>query len=119
MVTCNICGKEIVSDSPYTTGYGIDENNNKVCYACCGEQDTEYMKTHDKTMLYLVKRENDWYVTNWPGTLSVKVATPKKGRHNIARTRYDVWFAFADKFWHGVQYGDFTQVCHCKVVKGF
>ena len=32
-------------------------------------------------------------------------------------TTYDVWFIGPDgKEWHGVQYGDLTQVCHCRRV---
>jgi hypothetical protein len=40
------------------------------------------------------------------------------GRHNIAGVRYDVWFRGPDgHVWWGVQYGDMTQICHCKRTK--
>ena len=71
------------------------------------------MTEHGRIMLYLSNGE----VMNWPGTLRFP-AHVRKGRHNIAGSRYDVWFAGPDGFqWHGVQYGDNTQICHCKRTK--
>lgn len=56
-------------------------------------------------------------LTNWPGTLNLPINTIKVGRHNIARRRYDFWFTFESANWHGVQYGDNTQLAHCRKVK--
>lgn len=57
-------------------------------------------------------------ITNWPGSLSFPCIV-RKGRHNIARVRYDANFAGPDgNRWHGVQYGDNTQIIHCKRLKG-
>jgi hypothetical protein len=57
-------------------------------------------------------------VINWPGTLRIPVDYSSAGRHNIAGTRTDVWFRFGGAEWHGVTYGEMTQIVHCKRKKG-
>lgn len=60
-----------------------------------------------------------WSVTDWPGKLSFPVTSISKGRHNMARTRYDVTFIGPDgKPWRGTQYGENTQICHCRRIGG-
>ena len=117
----------------------------KVCYECCAERDRKYMAKHGRNTLYLSKKyvevdgplghyahpvsgirmralpEKDgrwfyWEISNWPGTLRFDCGV-RKGRHNIARTRYDAWFLFGGFEWHGVQYGDDTQIIHCRRTK--
>jgi hypothetical protein len=62
-------------------------------------------------------KASPWQVTNWPGSLRFN-AFVRRGRHNLAGTRYDLWFTGPENtLWHGVQYGDQTQVCHCKRLK--
>jgi hypothetical protein len=57
-------------------------------------------------------------VSNWPGSLKFQTGPVKVGRHNMAGKRYDVWFRGPDgKDWHGVQYGENTQLCHCRRIK--
>ena len=55
-------------------------------------------------------------VQNWPGSLKIPCHT-RCGDHNIARTRYDVWFKFEGYEWWGVYYGEDTQLIHCKRTK--
>jgi hypothetical protein len=125
MLTCSRCHKEIDDSQVGPLGEhfgecGRDENEQPVCYVCCAIWDSELMKAQHKTVLYLSKsKTGQWLVSNWPGTLQIRVHQPRKGRHNIARTRYDVWFRYAGLCWHGVQYGEWTQILHCKVVKPF
>jgi hypothetical protein len=59
------------------------------------------------------------HVGNWPGSLQFKLyPRVKVGYHNVAGRRYDVWFPGPDGFvWHGTQFGDMTQICHCKRTK--
>ena len=72
------------------------------------------MRNHGKIALYLT----DEGVTNWPASLVFPVRYRRIGRHNWAGKRYDVWFTGPDgKPWHGTQYGDNTQIIHCKRVK--
>jgi hypothetical protein len=72
-----------------------------------------------RATMYLVKEGDNWYVTNWIGNIRY-LASVKKGRHNIARTRYDAWFhGPMNTIWHGVQYGENTQVIWCKEIKHF
>ena len=107
------------------TGYGLNKADDFVCYACCGENDRREMIETGKAILYLTHDRiaspsypfADGKVTNWPGTFSLPCRV-KRGRHNIARRRYDAWFIGPDgKQWHGVQIGDNTQIIRCKRVK--
>lgn len=114
------CGHYPSDCSSFTTGYGVMPDGKKHCYDCCGEMDREFMVREGKMVLYLTDRE----VTNWPGTLKFKCYHKREGRHNIARVRYDVWFNGPDEHgnmtgakWWGVQYGNFTQICHCRRIK--
>lgn len=142
---CSVCGETKTSreDRP-GTGYGLVfedgvtdyDKGKKVCYACCGKQDHQKMKDAkpgDRIVLYLSKesiedhehsylkdRSKDfrYVVSNWPGTLSFRITTYKEGKHNIARSRVDVWFGNSEiGQWWGVQYGDWTQICHCRKLK--
>jgi len=115
---CSVC-KETKSFVPkgVTTGYGLDENDNKVCYDCCAEKDKKVMREQGKISLYLSNDNLKYKVTNWPGTLCFIPYHVTTGRHNIAGIRYDVWFLFEGKSWHGTTYGNNTQICHCKRAK--
>lgn len=117
------------------TGYGTTADGKKHCYACCGLQDLEAMKKDGRITLYL-SCSNDGNtaglygnkrpaigtymsgkVSNWPSSIVFK-AQVKVGDHNLAGRRYDTWFDGPDGFvWHGVQYGDNTQIVHCKRTK--
>ena len=120
---CSCCNNEIPpSKYQFTTGYGIDREGNKVCYTCCGDNDRKRMVEDGAITLYLTNREKDGVkrprVVNWPGSLEFNVYLHKEGRHNIAGKRRDVWFRGPDNHvWHGVQYGDMTEICHCKRTK--
>lgn len=119
------CGHQISAHSDYTTGYATDTKGKKICYECCAKADRAQMKEHGKIWLYLSeyntpqgKYLTNYKVTNWPGSLVFNIHRIKTGRHNIARVRYDVWFIGPDRhWWHGVQYGDNTQICRCERTK--
>lgn len=103
------------------TGYGYDSDHNPICYECCGKRDRAHMLKEGRITLYLTTdRHGDCRVSNWPNTLSFKGGY-KVGRHNFSGKRYDVWFHGPEGTkWHGVTYGDNTQLCHCKrLKKGF
>ena len=117
--TCNRCNQEKSYESDFATGYATNDKGEKICYQCCGELDRQYMIDNGAISLYLTidkKYPSRGKVTNWPGTLSLPVGI-KVGRHNIAGVRYDCWFTFNGHVWHGVTYGDNTQICHCKQTK--
>ena len=109
------CGHEESEHSPYFTGYGITPDGKKHCYDCCAETERQYMRDNNKTTLYLVQRDGKYNVTDWSGRFSIPVRV-SKGKHNWAGTRYDVWFSFEGAQWHGVRYGERTELCHCKRV---
>ena len=134
---CHRCGlaKPLNTDGQCSTGYGVTTQNmvdrghvssanEMVCFECAGETDVMDMIATGRAVLYLAAQGErgsvfgDGKVTNWPGTLSIPCRV-KRGRHNMARYRYDAWFKGPDgKDWHGVQYGDNTQIIHCRRVKG-
>jgi hypothetical protein len=116
MFKCTVCKRiKLVPVISFVTGYGIDKEGNKVCYACCAKQELESMLETGKATLYFCKDK----VTDWSGELSFKVLEQKTGRHNIANVRYDYWFRTPDaKLWHGYTIGDFSQIAHCKRIKG-
>ena len=122
MVVCDKCGKEIVNKKDsFSAGYGTNKKGEKVCYACCAEEDKQWMRDNDKIALYLTIPDKPNYslakVSNWPGSLVFENVHWTKGRHNIAGVRYDCWFWFEGVEWWGVCYGDNTQILHCKKTK--
>jgi len=119
------CGHEESDHSNITRGYGLDEQGNRHCFECCAKRDAKHMIKDGKTTLYLCDMvrssrfdtQFSGRVTNWPNSLSFK-CQGHTGRHNMAGTRYDIWFKGPEgNMWHGVQYGENTQICHCKRVK--
>lgn len=118
---CAICSKTKPVNETGTGGtcYAVNKSGRKVCYKCCANIDKDDMKKNKKIILYLVKEKNGkgHTVANWPGTLKIPVSYIQKGKHNIAGTRYDIWFEFNGYMWYGVKYGENTQLCHCKQTK--
>lgn len=128
MFVCEDCGEALhlpPANHSGGSGYGCKDDGAMVCYACCAKADMKRMRADGKATLYLASINGiatNWpmrhhgEVTNWPGTLRLSCIV-QRGRHNIARTRYDVWFRFEGKPWHGVCYGENTQIVHCKRIK--
>ena len=119
-VFCHECGCECKPDGIFA-GYGTDKDGNKFCYECCGKhdkQELENMKIGEKTIQYLHKDdENKWWVVNFPSSLKLRIWMVHEGRHNIAGIRRDVWFDFNGNNFHGVQYGNFSELCYIRRVK--
>ena len=102
----------------YSTGYGTDSNGKTFCYECCAKMDREQMEKENKIVLYLTENENGYFVSNWPGSLKIRCYGHKKGGHNIASIRNDIWFFdHTGREWHGVQYGHDSQLCYCQKLK--
>lgn len=125
MFRCGDCGEVKPVQSSGGTGYGYFGHDNPdakpICYDCCGKRDVAAMTATGRATLYMSKTKGaDWNkceVANWPGTLRL-AGGYSVGRHNIAGKRYDVHFTGPDGAqWHGVTYGDNTQICHCKRLK--
>jgi len=123
------CGHPESPHSSFTRGYGTNDKGERHCYDCCTDQDLSWMKDKGRIALYLVpvtQQERtegkapysaSYSVTNWLGHIFAFVRRSTKGRHNIARTRIDVWFPHDGYMWHGVQYGEMTQIVHCRRTK--
>lgn len=125
------CGHSPSPHDEHTTGYGETPDGRKICWQCCADRDAQQMRDTGKITLYLSlanekdtapngfnglngKQVSRWQVSNWPGSLKFN-AYVKKGAHNMAGSRYDAWFTGPDNTqWHGVQYGENTQLCHCR-----
>lgn len=119
---CDHCGQVIVPDG-VIAGYGTTPEGQRLCYDCCAWSAGADMVRHGDTVLYLTGPYNDrdstktWKVTNWPGTLIFRPTYVSKGRHNMAGTRYDVWFCGPDGHeWHGINIGD-NEILRCKRTK--
>ena len=124
---CADCGAEKVHVNPNGfggTGYatctegGIEK---KVCYDCCAKRDRIEMTARGRAVLYLTEKRaqggptTGMTVSNWPGTLSIPVRSWRKGAHNLAGSRTDVWFTdYEGRRWHGVQLGENSQLCRCR-----
>jgi len=115
--TCHTCKQTKLIPIEGGTGYGCDKDHNTICYDCCAVQDKRQMEETGKIVLYLDTHKGT--VTNWPGTLSIRCDRIKVGGHNWGINRYDAWFTdHRGKEWHGVQYGDNTQIVHCHRMRG-
>ena len=103
------------------TGYGVIREGGrkkKICYDCCGKRDLAGMIETGRAVLYLTEGPDGAEVTNWPGTLKFHVRYQKAGNHNIAGRRTDVWFTDSNgREWHGVQLGNYSQICRCRRLK--
>lgn len=120
------CGHAESPHSDHTRGYSTDSNGKRSCYNCSAEIQRQFMRDDGRATLYLTKNLNfdparlsspyapTHYIGDWPGGIKLPVWHVKKGRHNITRVRYDFRFRFEGTEWHGVQYGDNTQLAHCK-----
>lgn len=119
---CTDCKQHKPTKRVGGTGYAELDNGDKVCYACCGVRDAEHMKRGEKIILYLETACDKYrpyasgHVINWPNTLRIP-CTVKRGGHNIAGCRYDVWFNFGGRKWWGVVYGEMQTCCHCQPLK--
>jgi len=120
MDTCAICGKALIP-SGVGSGYGINGNGEKICYECCAKLDIaelENLKHGEKICFYLTKNKaGQWEVTNWPASMRIKVDRFWEGRHNIAGKRRDVRFHIGSKHFHGVQYGNWSEICYIQSCK--
>ena len=115
--TCSDC--KAVKPVPQNGGTGYatwpNRDHEKICYQCCAVRDRASMRETGRAVLYLAPvKGGGWTVGNWPGTLKFPVLSRTQGRHNIAGSRTDVWFKVDGARWHGVQYGENTEIVHCR-----
>ena len=100
----------------YFDGDGVERT---CCYVCATERERADMLYRGRATLHLNLRDTGYgEVTNWCGKLRFDIAQARKGKHNFAKVRYDVWFHDENgDTWWGVTYGDDTDVCHCTRLK--
>ena len=121
-IECCKCGKPC-KPSGISAGYAVDKDGNHYCYTCSSkheEQTLRELPIGGKTYLYLTfdKENCRWKLQNWTGLLSIPIYSVKRGRHNFAGNRYDFWFVYHGNTYHGVQYGDNTEVATVTRIKG-
>lgn len=119
---CHVCGKTIEPSRNGGTGYGVDKEKHIICYDCCTKLELDHLnslKVGEKTTLYLSKSKEDdkYYVSNWTSGFSIPVKKHSIGEHNMAGIRRDVWFEYNNHYFHGTQYGNFSELCHIKRIK--
>ena len=121
---CSVCKKSIEEEKRHdggTVNWGLKRNGQKVCLHCCADRDAEAMIRDGDSRglpLYLNDVGRDAEVTNWPGSLRFSLNGLSRGGHNITGRRVDVWFNGPDGYvWHGVRYGHWTDIVHCKRTK--
>ena len=81
-----------------------------------GQMKLNTMNENGMALLYLVDggaNGQGMMVQDWSGQLRIKPVRVRKGRHNMARTRWDVWFTYEGQPWHGVNIGD-NQILRCR-----
>lgn len=128
--TCSVCLKDLTHESDHTTGYGVNSDDQKVCFVCCGVTDREDMIKTGRAIMYITGDHDSFNpqergvrfipkkITNWPETLSFDVLSWSRGSHNWGIPRYDVWFKGPDdQVWYGVHMGNWTQLIHCRRTK--
>lgn len=132
---CYHCNRIKSYKSNSIAGYANFQGE-KYCFDCCSVIDRNYMIDNGKITLYLTLNENyrkclnkykpgffnmlnSGYISNWPNTLKFNCNIQfRRHGHNWGLNRYDVWFKGPDGFlWHGVSYGENTQLVHCKRTK--
>lgn len=109
------CGHQESPCSIMTRGYCTFEGRT-YCYPCSVEQTKAIMRETGKFTLYLIwDQRHKWaHLSDWSGLFTLPIKSIKMGMNNTAKVRYDVWFMFEGEKWHGVTYGDMTQICHIK-----
>lgn len=108
------CGHEPSEHSSISTGYATDPSTgNRSCYECCATQDADWMAKGLPIPLY----DTDTHVTNWPGSLKIRITSRNISPHNIAGTRHHITFTFAGLDWYGDRYGDSTELVLCHPYK--
>lgn len=119
MFQCGECNSTLPVKVGCGTGYGWKDTlpeSKPICYDCCAKEDMRIMETGGKhNGLYF----NGDYVTNWPGTLRIRISSRKYSWHNFAgkNGRVDFWFAFGGYRWHGVNIGKDNMLARCKRTK--
>lgn len=121
-VLCYTCGKECKDDSPYFTGYGIDKDGNKHCYACCAEQDKKTLLETGELAGYLTKdKENEYkYIfTNFPNSFKLPVYKTRESRNNWGYKRIDFWLKYEGNCYYGRLIGTDNEYCKIKKIKNY
>lgn len=76
------CGHPPSADAGCGTGYGVDDNGRRFCYACCADRDRTAMLEGRDPGLYLTGGTDGKpvEVTNWPGSLRFPVQSIRPTR---------------------------------------
>lgn len=121
------------------TGYAYlnssDQDRRKICYECAADFDRKTMDETGEITLHLdglislrlaelprTGKRNlkvKISVSNWCGSLSYPVDLVRVGNGGIAKVRRDIYFTdHKGANWHGVQFGNESQLVYCKRLKG-
>jgi hypothetical protein len=84
------------------------------CESCITDIDDSKMFDAVSIDLYLDGK----VLSNGVNTLKIMIDSVKKSNNRMFGLRYDIWFKYAGKNWHGIKMGnDYFNVVKCKVKK--
>lgn len=110
------------------TGYGMDAEGRRYCYACCAEREKASMIATGRATLYLraptrgnaePNPRKNYSVIDWPNTLSFVAFNVRCSRNGggFGSQRTDADFIGPDGYiWHAVNRGD-CDLARCKRTK--
>jgi hypothetical protein len=109
---CELCNRDDgVDDADVKYFY---HDSLMLCESCITDMDKSEMYDKSSIELYL----DGTVLTNGSNTFSVIINDFKKSENKIFGVRYDIWFEFNGKSWHGVKMGnDYYNAVKCKVKK--
>ena len=119
-VKCYKCGR-VCKPNGIVGGYAVERDGNRYCFKCAAKREAQVLRelaVGESIHLYLVVRNGEWCVQNFTGLLSIPIYYIKAGRHNFAGIRHDFWVEYHDNIYHGVVYGEDTQLARVKRIKG-
>jgi hypothetical protein len=109
---CELCNRDT----------GLDDNeirymyyeNLLCCESCVTDIDKSDMNNKNEIELYL----DGSRLSNGSNTFNIMIDVMKKSNNKMFGDRWDFWFKFGSKNWHGVKMGnDYFNVVRCKVKK--
>ena len=112
MITVCDCGHTVESNG-FSTGYGINDKGEKICFACCGKKDEKYLREHGVLSGYFSGKDGKYEFSNWPGTFRLPVLSYRKSYHNFVGKdgRIDFWVVFEGNTYHGVNINHASNEC--------
>lgn len=112
---CHQCKQQKPIQNTGGTGYATDNDENKICYDCCGINDAEnlkFLKIGETATLYW----DGGNIINWPGTLKIPVKSPGIWVTGFKRKTTHIEFIYAGQYYKALN-TDNNQIARIRRVK--